>query len=508
MVKQSIKKITSYLFALRLFRMSLSMVSLILSAKYFGVSLERDMWVLVATLIATVGGAVWGPVNETFRAKFILLCEREGKERAATYTVSLLVYIVIFTLIISIFILMLREQLAGLFSTNTLEINQLRLFCLLLIVMLPTLLINQLTSIGISILNAYNIYYIPELVGAFSSVMNIFIIVLLAPWVGILSLAVSQYFAILLLLAAVVFYLRKTGAFRGQTLQQVRFADFKVFLMFALPFFFPYFVGQCNSMVEKWLAGMLGQGVISTLDYARQFTSVLQNVLSSVLTTVMLPMLTKAYARSDKVQYGDILSENLTVCFGILALALPVLFGAASPLCEFFFMRGNITQEALTLIVSLTRSFAWAFMGVLIYILVGYSLLASEQGKKYAFWGVTIQLIVLILNLLLIDSLGVYTFPLTLGLVHLFGAVMMMKSLYVENKWKLVCRIVRYAVTVWSIAFALLAFNALFTQGDAFIRLLCNIPVLVALVFVCSPLLNIHLVVYLKKIKQKLCKNS
>lgn len=508
MVTQNIKKITSYLFALRLFRMSLSMVSLILSAKFFGVGMERDIWVLVTTFIVTVGSAVWGPVNETFRAKFILLCEREGKERAAARTVSLVVYVVIFTLAVSVLILLLHEHLVEWLFTDITNVEQFQLFCLLLVVMLPTLLINQLTSIGISILNAYSIYYIPEIVGGGSSIVNIFIILWLAPQIGILSLAVSQYLAILLLLMAVAYYLRKTGVFSGQSLKQIRFADFKVFFIFALPFFFPYFVGQCNGMAEKWLAGTLGPGCISSLDYARQFTSVLQNVLGSVIITVMVPMLTKAYARNDKAQYCGILNENLTVCFGILAFAMPLLFGAASPLCEFFFMRGNVTPEALTLIVSLTRAFALAFMGVLIYILIGYSLLASEEGRKYAFWGMTIQIVVLALNLVLLAKMGVYTFPFTWGLVHLLGAMMMIKSLYVEHKWTLVWRIGRYAVVVWGITLTLLAFNNFFTQGNAFIRLLSNMPVLIVLVGVCSPLLDIQLITYLKKIKRKLCKSN
>ncbi len=78
MAIQNIKKITSYLFVLRLFRMSLSMISLILSAKFFGVSMEKDMWVLVTTFLLTVGTAIWGPINETFRAKFVFIRARGG----------------------------------------------------------------------------------------------------------------------------------------------------------------------------------------------------------------------------------------------------------------------------------------------------------------------------------------------------------------------------------------------------------------------------------------------
>ena len=93
LVTQNIKKIASGLFVLRLFRMSLSMVSLILSAKFFGVSMERDMWVLVTAFIMTLGSALWGPVNETFRAKFIFISESDGKLCQVLFHLWFLLYL-------------------------------------------------------------------------------------------------------------------------------------------------------------------------------------------------------------------------------------------------------------------------------------------------------------------------------------------------------------------------------------------------------------------------------
>lgn len=54
----NIKKITSILFILRILRMSMSVVTLIFSAKYFGVSIERDVWILATTFLVTICSAV------------------------------------------------------------------------------------------------------------------------------------------------------------------------------------------------------------------------------------------------------------------------------------------------------------------------------------------------------------------------------------------------------------------------------------------------------------------
>ena len=78
-MSQNIKKVTTYLFTLRVLRTFLSVVTLIFSAKYFGVSIERDIWILASTLLVTVNAAIWGPINETFRTKFIFIQEKEGQ---------------------------------------------------------------------------------------------------------------------------------------------------------------------------------------------------------------------------------------------------------------------------------------------------------------------------------------------------------------------------------------------------------------------------------------------
>lgn len=193
--------------------MSLSMVSLILSAKFFGVSMERDMWVLVTAFIMTLGSALWGPVNETFRAKFIFISESDGKDKALSSAFSLVVFIILITLLLSFIIGIFHDSLGHLLSVSGKSSEGLQLFSLLLIVMLPTLLITQLTSIGISILNAYDIYYLPEIAGGISSIFNILIIILLAPRIGIFSLAISQYMAMGLLLVGVLYYLHKLHVF-------------------------------------------------------------------------------------------------------------------------------------------------------------------------------------------------------------------------------------------------------------------------------------------------------
>lgn len=499
----SIKRVTSILFVLRILRMSMSVVTLIFSAKYFGVSIERDVWILVTTFLVTVCSAVWGPINETFRAKFIFIREQEGEQIALRKTVSLMGFIVAITVLISICILISLHLITSVIVQHPTDESS-KLFMSLLLIMLPTFLMNELINIGISILNAYEVYYVPEIVGAVSSFLNIIIIICLAPVWGIYSLAVSQYIALILLLLMVFYKVRRLHIFQLSMLLHIQYKYVKVFLMFALPFFFPYFVGQCNLLAEKWLAGLLGEGNISSLDYARQFTVVLQSVLSSILVTVMVPMLAKSYAKNDSSGFNKIISENLIVCFAILAIVIPLLYGAAQPLCEFFFLRGKVSPEALQTIVSLTRMYAVAFVGIILYLLFGGTLLASNKGKQYAWCGVLAQLLVLAINFLLIDYCSIYIFPVSVGIAHLASAIIMSQLLKNDYIKVFYVKILRYSSIIFLLTSCIYALNqAVRVSAIPIVQLIVSVLLLIPLFILASKSMDLDIKRYVIQILQK-----
>jgi putative peptidoglycan lipid II flippase len=502
MSQTNVKKTTFVLFILRLLRMSLSIVTLPLIAKYFGVSIERDAWILTMTLISTVGFAIWGPINETFRAKFVFLKEKEGEEAAISRAVSLVGFSVLVTIAISLVILLFTHPIAhALDSTGSPQ--KLSLIVSLMLIMLPTLLINQITSFGISVLNAYDVFYLPEFVGTVASVCNILLILFLAPIIGIYSLAVSQYVAILLLFIAVIFYLRKQS-FKLRPMGIIHhWGNIKVFILFALPFFLPYFAGQISQLAEKWIANSLGDGSVSTLDYARQFSMTLQAVISSVLYTAMLPVLAKSFAQSDADRFATIVKENFTTIFVIMCLTVPVLIGAAAPLSEFFFAHGKVSSAALLVIINLMRIYGLAFVGIILYSIFGLILLASDKGKIYAFWGILAQVVVLCFNIVLVGKWGIYVFPIAFGIGHLLTACILSYFVKMDDKRSIYLRIAKYVVILLIISAGLYFLNLRPVSDKAILQLLLNGVVLLMLFVAFSKFLDVNIVLYGKKIISK-----
>ena len=498
---QNLKIVSVYLFVLRVIRMAMSIVTVALSAKYFGISVERDIWVLVSAFLATINLAIWGPLNEIFRTKFIFIREQEGEREALSKTASLLSLIVIGTCIISALIYMFPEELMHVIAPSV-GFNQKMIFVKMLYWLIPTFLINELITIGTSILNAYDSFYVPEVVNFFSGLLNILCLILLAPLIGINSLIVSMYLSLFLLLIVLLYVIYKKRI-------NFIFRDFvfswkkvRPFVLFSIPFFIPYFVSQCNAILEKTLANLLGTGFVSLVDYSRRFTDVLLSVFISVFSAVLVPILSQCYSNHDRQKFSDTFREYSNVVILLLSLTLPLLIGGARPLVTFFYYRGDITMEVVYQIVFLTQLYGVAFIGVAFYVFFGVSLLAQDKGRKYATFGALAQLIMIAFNLLLYRILGVKTFAISLFVSHLCMALLMYKMLDLEQKSTITTYLGKGIILLCLLVVVQIVLSHWFLNFEVLVQLLVHVCMLFITLPLFARFLGFSLKGYMKVLKQ------
>jgi len=442
---EATSKTSLVLFAMRIAQMVLNVVTVSLTAKFFGISMERDMWVFTNSLVVTITGMFWGPVNEVFRAKFIFVREEEGEQMALRRTKSLFSFVTLSALVIGVLMAVFSHHIADLLVADAAAVS---VFWKIFLLLIPTLLVRELTLLCTSLLNAYSVFYIPEYANLISGFVNILLIAVLSPVIGIYSLLVATYFSLAVLLIAVVYFIR---THRIGLTGQGRWLDFgsmMPFLMFALPLYFPYFVGQFNEIVQNTLADSLGSGTISTLGYSKQFSIIVQGIMSSVLATVMMPVLAQAFKQSDEREYVKVLSENVLLYMAIYGVFACATIGAADPVCRLLFQYGKMSAADVERVILLTRLFSAAFLGVVFYMVFSIGLLTTGRNKIYAFIGSLTQLMVLLLNVLLIRFIGVYAFPLSYGVAHLSTGLYMFFSLRIEGKHRVALCILRSMVSI------------------------------------------------------------
>src|SRR5690606_15555586 len=160
------------------------------------------VWLLSLNFIVVVEAMLWGPINETFRAKFVLLKEELGEQVVLNKTKSLLLLTGVISVALVAGIMVFRVPISRLLAPAFGE-SQVQFFALMLMTLTPSLLVNQLSHIGISVLNAYESYFLPEISSSVAALVNILALLFLAPYMGIFSLLIAYYFGLLLMLAMV-----------------------------------------------------------------------------------------------------------------------------------------------------------------------------------------------------------------------------------------------------------------------------------------------------------------
>lgn len=426
------EKKASILFILRLLKTVLAIVTLSITAKYFGVTIARDQWLLSIGFILVLDGAVWGPVNQTFRARFIFLQHEIGKEESLVKARSMFTFINLITFFLVFVILIFPGLLAKIIAPgyNELQLGHLIDMILLLI---PSLLFNQICLFLTSVLNAYDIYFIPEVSGFLASVLNIVIIVFLAPIYGINSLIAGYYLGILILVIFLLINLKRKGIDLIGNPFKFKFNDVKPFLIFAIPFFLPSFFAQSNNILEKSLASKLGVGMVSTIDYSRRFSENLVMVLAGIFTTMLLPVLCKNIANNKLKAFVYSFSSIFQFSIFIMTFMIGILTACPDSITNILYSKGNFGPDSLNRIVMLTRIYSWAEFAVLMFILFGVALISAGKGKTYALFGSLAQVALIVLNVTLIKFMGVYTLPISLLVSHIVIAVILFNKFPVTS---------------------------------------------------------------------------
>lgn len=466
-----LKKKASILFALRVLKLLVGIFNLSLSAKYFGVSEDRDIWLLALNGVIILDMALWGPINETFRTRFIYVREQEGEAAALLQTRSLIFFTFLISLFITTILLLQASSWGQLLAPDFAKASGNKL-SLMLMVLAPSFLVSQLTLILTSVLNAYNSFYVPEITSFLTAIINLLLLVLLAPIVGIYSLAVSYYIGLLLLLALLVYQLHKKKLSLFKWTAKPRFSHFKLFFLYALPFFLPYFLGQLNGLVEKALASSLGEGFVSVVDYGKKFPDMALTVMSSVLTTMLVPTLSSAFSRRDSTSLQEQFRQIYQLGILIIGLMIAFLTTSALPLIGLFYDKGAIPPEDLQTISDLAMQYSWAALAVFIYLITGLTLMATDQRKRYAVFGMAAQVVMIIINWSLVPVLGVHIFPLAMLAAHMVSAICMLPYLPYPKK-ELIQLTAKYVLFFVAIILPCLLLNHYLPHAGNYFRHLC-----------------------------------
>lgn len=404
--------------------MLFTIVTLAIVAKYFGSSFERDNWLLAYSTFIFVDLAIWGPINEVFRTKYVEVKTVSGHHTALDSLSSLFKFVGLGTILISFLFYMGAYEISR-FLLPDASMDQIEQLAFMLKVISPSLLINQFTLLFSSVLNAHDVFFVPEIAGLVSAVFNVVFIIAFYQSLGIYTLFVGHYFSLLVLLVMLMLFFYRNRIPILKMGHHFRFSEIKPYLLFALPFFFPYFATQVAILTEKYFAGQIGEGTVSNLDYSRKFVEMPVTVLSAVIMTLFVPTVSALFFGKRKAEIDGELNKFLS--FGSLVLMLFISFVVffSEELIFLLLDRGAMSFNDLMTINDVLLIYIAGSYGVFLYVLFGMSMLSTSDAKRYAVVGSVAQLLIIVTNYLGYTVIGIYIFPLSYIGIHTLAAIMM-----------------------------------------------------------------------------------
>lgn len=499
---ESNQKTALFLFIIRFLKLVISVATLSIAAQYFGVGVERESWLLTLNFVVVINLALWGPLNEIFRAKFIFIKAEEGEATALRRTSSLFVFSLVVMLLVAIVVHFCAEPISRLIAPAY-EAEKLIIVISLIRFMIWSAILSQATQLLSSILNTYNSFYIPEFSGFFSAILNFFIIIVLSQYVGVYSFVIANYVSAFVLLCALVYQVRKLNIKLFQSRIDLSWKEYSPFILFSIPFFLPYLVGQCNGLIEKSIANLMGNGAVSIIDYSKKISEIIQSVLSGVLVTIMVPAISGHFANGllQKVKEESI--KYLQLVLLLLSILIPLLFVSADSITHILFDKGSISSNDLATISLLMKAYSIGLLAVFLYLIFGLTLLSTNKNKDYAIYGMLAQLLMMAINVLAYRFWGIYTFTISLTASHLLVAIIMFFKLPVSGKVEFGTAILQYVSFGIVLAVMVLSVNYfLFSPTNAYVNVLYNFMLLLFLAILLGKAFRIDELKSIKALKK------
>ena len=197
-------------------------------------------------------------------------------------------------------------------------------------------------------------------------------------------------------------------------------------MILVLPVLLGSAVRQINVVIDKTLASELVDGSISALTYSSRINEMIIAVFVMAITTVVFPMLSKAFSEGDTTQVRKIFNEGVNI---ILLITVPATIGImlAEPVVRIFFER-NAFDELAT---AMTAALFYYSVG-LIGLPSGSCSIRSSILPRYQdpmVNGTIAVVLNVVLNLLFIRFMGHNGLALATSISAIFTSVLLMVDL-------------------------------------------------------------------------------
>lgn len=417
--------------SLTIFAKLVAIIRQIVLTYFFGASIITDAYILSQTIPNTLFLLVSSAIGVSFMPIFNQIRSEKNDKEAEFFTTRMVNSVLIIASIIVIVTMLFSRQIIFVFAsgfdneTAYLAAKYLRLSIF-------SIYFIGMCGIFSSYLKIKGDFFSPSIIGIVLSVVEIvscvlafyFNDVILA--IGLTVASMAQFL--------VVFVAAIRKGYRRHRKIGIWDEYIKRTVIMSFPVMIGLGVDEINVIVDKTIASGFQMGSISALNYANTLVSIVHNVISVSINTVLFTEVSRLAVVDNRREIALRIHESLHNALLLLIPSTVGLIVFAQPIIQLMYERGNFTHESTLLT-------AGAMVFYALYIIPNGVRLIS-QSFFYAYGKTRFCMYVgfiavaanIILNLCFSRTMGINGLALATSVGVTVGAVILFAKLLLENK--------------------------------------------------------------------------
>jgi putative peptidoglycan lipid II flippase len=373
-------------------------------ASQFGTNDAIDAFLVALMVPGFIITLVSSSLNAALLPTYIQLKEKQGKAASDRLLANVIIGNVGLLAVVSLIVVatapLYLPYLAGGFNPEKLKLT----FQLMLIIA-PVILVNAVGLTWSAIFNAGEKFAFAALTPIITPLTTI-VLLLFAKSLGVFALAISLLIGGILEVVLLGIFLSRQGiniipkwSKFDDNLRQV-FGQYIPAIAGAL-------LMNSAGIVDQSMAALLPAGSVASLNYGNRVIALPITLLSTALSTALVPYFSKMVAHQDWSGLDRTLKRYFLLC---LAITIPIAVGfffLAKPITQLIYQRGNFSEADTLLVASIQSMYAIQIPFYVCNILV-IRLISALQANQILMWGSLLNALVnILLNIVFIKLMGV-----------------------------------------------------------------------------------------------------
>lgn len=304
----------------------------------------------------------------------------------------------------------------------------------LLRVTFPYILLISLASLAGAVLNTWNRFSVPAFVPTLLNVSMIIFALFLTPYFDppIMAMAWATLVGGLAQFLYQLPHLKRIGML---VLPRLNLRDAGVWRVMKQmgPAILGVSVSQISLIINTIFASFLAAGSVSWMYYADRLMELPSGVLGVALGTILLPALSRTYAKADRQEYSRLLDWGLRLCFLLVLPCSAALALLSEPLTVSLFQYGRFDAHDALMTQRALVAYAVGLLGIILVKVLAPGFYAQQNIKTPVKIALFTLAVTQVLNLILIGPLQHVGLALAIGLAACLNAGLLFWQLRRHN---------------------------------------------------------------------------